>query len=243
MFDKYFDVYLADTPKSKEKHYHIRYQVYCDEMGFEDKKNLWAHQESDQWDERAVHFLVRHRETGQWIGAMRIVFKENGILPLQEFCSLDHEYDKDSLDIEISRLCLIKDIRRRKTDDDPPLGLNTRADLPINDNENITALYSRRQINRSIIWGLFRAASLYSSEHRIDNWYFLGTKALARIISREGFKMMQAGAACDHRGKRYPYRIELPEILDNTIWSTDFKKGYRLFSELEASNSHREQVA
>lgn len=232
MFDDYFDVYLADTPKGKEEHYSLRYKVYCEEMGFEDKKAFPLEQERDYWDEHSVHFLVRHRETEQWIGAMRMVFSQNGSLPLQDFCSIDHADDCDSNDIEISRLCLLKDIRKRKTDEEPPLGLNTKTDSAATET-NVTELFSRRHISRSLIWGLFRAASIYSSEHNIDNWYFLGTKALARIISKEGFAMTQVGDVCHHRGERYPFKVEMSEILENAIWSTDFKKGYRLFSELQ----------
>ncbi len=236
MFDNYFDVYLADTPKGKEEHFKLRYKVYCEEMGFEDKNDFSAHREHDHWDPHSVHFLVRHRETGQWIGAMRMVFKHEESLPLHEFCAIEHDMDAVSQDIEISRLCLVKDIRRRKTDTESPLALNTQSDPSTKEN-NVTDLFSRRVINRSLIWGLFRAASIYSAENNIDNWFFLGTKALARIISREGFKMTQVGEGCDHRGMRYPFRVELKEILANSIWTKDFKKGYRLFSELQEGNA------
>lgn len=232
MFDDYFDVYLADTSKGKEEHYKLRYQVYCEEMGFEDKNEFSSKQEMDRWDNHSVHFLVRHRETKQWVGAMRMVFRQGGALPLQKLCSIDGVIDRDGADIEISRLCLIKNIRKRKTDREPPLGLNAKADMKAKGG-NVTDLYSRRQINRSLIWGLFRAASIYSEENNIDNWYFLCTKALARIISREGFSMSQVGNVCHHRGERYPFRIDLQEIMGNAIWRKDFKNGYRLFSQLE----------
>lgn len=231
MFDDYFDVYLADTAEGREEHYKLRYQVYCEEMGFEDKNIFSSEQEKDRWDDNAVHFVVRHKETKQWVGAMRMVFKQDGALPLQEHCSLNTRHEPKSIDIEISRLCLVKEIRRRKTDEEPPLGLNSNTDAATR-GKNVTDLFNRRQINVSLIWGLFRAASIYSEENGIDNWYFLSTKALARIIGREGFKMSQVGDVCYHRGERYPFKIDLNEILNNAIWSKNFKEGYRLFSEL-----------
>ena len=88
MFDNYFDVYLANTPEGKEEHYNLRYKVYCEEMGFEEKNDLMPGQEQDVWDEHSVHFLIRHRETGQWVGAMRMVFQQDGTLPLKESCSI-----------------------------------------------------------------------------------------------------------------------------------------------------------
>ncbi|WP_051906935.1 PEP-CTERM/exosortase system-associated acyltransferase [Methylomarinum vadi] len=232
MFDDYFDVYLADTAEGREEHFKLRYQVYCEEMGFEDKNNFSSEQEKDRWDDNAVHFLVRHKETKQWVGAMRMVFKQDGALPLQEHCSLNTPHESNNIDIEISRLCLVKEIRRRKTDEEPPLGLNGKADMPAQ-GKNVIDFYNRRKINQSLIWGLFRAASIYSEEKNIDNWYFLSTKALARIISRVGAKMSLVGNGCHYRGERYPFKIDLNEVLSNDIWTNDFKKGYRLFSELD----------
>ncbi len=231
MFDQYFEVVLADTAAGLNTHYNLRYQVYCEEMGYEDKSRFPEELENDHWDEHSVHFIIRHKHTHQWIGAMRMVFPNNGELPLQEFCSIDREHSNNKQDIEISRLCLINDIRKRKTDDEPPLALNTIGDPQ--SGSDVTQLYSRRHINKSLIWGLFRAASLYSQANDIDNWYFLGSKALARVISREGFKMQQIGEGCEHRGKRYPFKVEMQHIVNNKIWSESFNNGYTLFSELE----------
>ena len=239
MFDEHFEVFLADTVEGKKEHYKLRYQVYCEEMGYEEKNIFADQQEKDFWDRKAVHFLIRHKETKQWVGAMRMVFKQGNKLPFQEFCSLPSSEDKNITEIEISRLCLVKEIRKRKTDQEPPLGLNIKSDskqqTPQNSesSENIKDFYSRRNVSRSLIWGLFRAASIYSAKHHIDNWYFLGTKALARIISKEGFAMTQVGGACNHRGQRFPFKVEMDEILNNSIWSSDFKNGYRLYSELD----------
>ncbi len=242
MFDDYFEVFLADTPAGKRNHFNLRYQVYCEEMGYEDKTRFPEALEVDQWDDDSVHFIIRYKQTGQWIGAMRMVFPRDESLPLQELCAIDQDNNaQHSQSIEISRLCLIQDIRKRKTDEEPPLGLNVQADSQIS--KDVTQLYSRRHINKSLIWGLFRAASLYSQANNIDNWYFLGTKALARVISREGFKMQQIGEGCDHRGMRYPFKVEMREIMNNDIWSENFNNGYRLYSELEQNDALQRQAA
>jgi N-acyl amino acid synthase of PEP-CTERM/exosortase system len=242
MFDEYFEVVLADTPTGLNTHFNVRYQVYCEEMGYEDKSRFPDELEADAWDEHSVHFLIRHKHTHQWIGAMRMVFPHNGELPMQEFCPIDREKSNHVKEIEISRLCLINDIRKRKTDKEPPLGLNTKAD-PHTLSNDVTQLYSRRHINKSLIWGLFRAASLYSQAEGIENWYFLGSKALARVISREGFKMQQIGEGCEHRGKRYPFKVEMQHIIDNEIWSRSFNNGYTLYSELAEAQQLRLNAA
>lgn len=242
MFDEFFEVFLADTEEGMETHYHLRYKVYCEEMGYEDKNLFSKELERDEWDKHSVHFIVRHKETGQWVGAMRMVYQNNAILPLQEFCSIAADVESKKNNIEISRLCLVKEIRRRKTDNEPPLSLDVSADTSHN-NKDIHELYSRRHINKSLIWGLFRAASVYSQEKNIDNWYFLGTKALARVITREGFKMRQVGDGCDHRGMRYPFKVKMEDIINNSIWSKGFQQGYRLYSELESVQQALSKVA
>lgn len=232
MFDQYFEVFLADTDEGKEKHYNIRYQVYCEEMGFENKDQFPMEQESDHWDENSVHFLVRLKHTKEWVGAMRLIPPKDEALPLEGLCSIDEPaHQTDSKSVELSRLCLVKEIR--KPNFDCPYGI---SDDPSSEkeaiHENVKLFFSHNEVKKSIIWGLFRAASLYCEENSIKKWFFLTTKALARIITRKGFDMIGIGGVCEHKGKRYPYKIEVKGILLSDFWE-DYKTGYHLYSELE----------
>ena len=241
MFDKYFEVFLADRSEAINIHKRIRYQVYCEEMGFEDKSNFLNEQEWDKWDKYSVHFIVRHKYTGQWVGALRLVTPNNDQLPLTEPTTLkDHQgnaIEINSSSVELSRLCLIKEIRRRTTDTDPPLGLNrVQENSDYSDqSDKIEPIYKDRRINLSIIWGLFRAAADYSAQNNINRWFFLTTKALARVIGREGFLLHPAGESCEHAGKRYPFTMELDEIFAREPQSKMAAKvktsSYRLYSE------------
>ena len=174
MFDDHFEVFLADTRESKEIHYSIRYQVYCEEMGFENKEDFPSEQEFDEYDSHSTHFIVRTRQTGQWVGAMRMIFKNDQLFPLEKHCTLNTMIKNDIFNrsVEISRLCLVKEIRRRNTDCDPPLGLAKEND-EIKKGDNVIPFHGRRHIERSIIWGLFRAAAVHSKERNIQKWYFL----------------------------------------------------------------------
>jgi N-acyl amino acid synthase of PEP-CTERM/exosortase system len=127
MFDKNFEVFLADTPESKAIHYSIRYQVYCEEMGFENKDNFPLEQEFDEYDSQSTHFIVRTRLTGHWVGAIRMVFNTDHFLPIEKHCVLNETINKSdsSQSVELSRLCLVKEIRRRFNDIDPPMELRT----------------------------------------------------------------------------------------------------------------------
>jgi len=116
MFDDYFEVFLADTDEARRIHYNIRYQVYCQELAYEDSERFPNQMEIDQWDQPyhngqgSVPFLVRLKYSGEWIGAMRLVFSNHQSLPMGDFCSVEQPIR--TTDIEVSRLCLIKNIRK-----------------------------------------------------------------------------------------------------------------------------------
>ena len=246
MFDKYFEVFLADTAESRKIHFQIRYQVYCEEMGFEDKSVFIHKEEWDKWDQHSVHFIVRHKYTGQWVGAMRLVAPQGKQLPLNDYTSLKDKQGNaiqiQSSNVELSRLCLIKEIRRRSTDTTPPLGLDQfqkdhAKSAESQNSENVEAIYKDRRINLSLIWGLFRAAADYSAQNNINRWFFLTNKALARVIGREGFVLHPVGEGCEHAGRRYPFSMELEEIFAKESQSQMAAKvktsSYQLFSEYQ----------
>lgn len=244
MFDENFEVFLADTKESKKIHYFIRYQVYCEEMGFENKDDFPLEEEFDEYDNHSAHFIVRSRQTGQWVGAMRMVFKNNQPLPLEKHCSLDAPIF-DSIfnrSIEISRLCLVKEIRRRNTDSSPPIGLFDE-DGDIQKGANVIPFHRRKHVERSIIWGLFRAASVLSEQKNVKKWYFLGANALARIICKTGVNLKQIGEPCYFNGERYPFELALNDILANPIWLNDFKNGYTLYSDVEMNKAVDQRVS
>lgn len=238
MFDKYFEIVLADTQEAREIHYNIRYQVYCEELGYENTDKFPNQQEFDKWDPQddndhsSVPFLVRLKHTGQWIGAMRLVHYNGHALPLEETSSLDQAINSPA--IEISRLCMIKEIRNPHLGNSYGINENDINDEHISneeDSEQIELFYSNPKVKGTIIWGLFNAALQYSRDNNIKKWYLLTTKALTRIIKRQGFNIEQVGPTCEHRGKRSPYRFDVNEIIDNPIWDS-FNNRYRLYSEI-----------
>jgi N-acyl amino acid synthase of PEP-CTERM/exosortase system len=235
MFDEHFEVFLADTKKSRDIHYSIRYQVYCEEMGFEEKDDFPNKLESDEYDKCSTHFIVRHKHTGAWVGAMRLIFKNNQPLPLEKKCFLDElvEYNDLFHTVELSRLCLVKDVRRRFIDIDPPHGIADDSNVDI-ETDKVRLFYDHRRNGRSIIWGLLRAATEYGYHNNIQKCFFLTTPALARLIHKGGLTMLNIGAPCDHNGERYPFKMNVTEIYHSYIWN-DYKNGYRQFSELNLS--------
>ena len=232
-FDSSFEVFLADTLESKQIHYQLRYQVYCDEMGFEDKTQFPEQMEYDEWDDHSIHFLVRHKASGHWLGGLRLVSHRDQTLPFENSANL---YQKilpveRQAAAEMSRLCVIKEARRFSSKRFAPYGIPEQEISK--ENDKVRSLYNFKNHTRSLMWGLFRAAAEYSSKQNLQYWYFLVAPALACFIRREGFEMRQVGDVCQHRGLRTPYQISVENILANPLWLKDYKQHYSLYSDLE----------
>ncbi|WP_143096320.1 GNAT family N-acyltransferase [Ectothiorhodospira mobilis] len=105
-----YEVFVADTPGTRRIHHAIRYSVYCLERGFEDPGEFPDGQERDPWDAQATAFTVRDRETGLWVGAMRLVHPLGGHLPVHRLTRLRREYAPTSTGgaTELSRICITK---------------------------------------------------------------------------------------------------------------------------------------
>jgi len=245
MFDNHFEVFLADTEESKNIHYNIRYQVYCEEMGFENHEDFPEQMEYDEDDKRSVHFIVRSKGGGEWIGAMRLINKLDGQLPIEKSCKINKNIIANDIfeTVELSRLCLTKGVRRRMRDIDPPHGIEEVIDRS-KETKKVKSIASGLKKNRLIIWGLIHAAAEYCYRTNKQNWYFVATSALAKVLRRGGLSLTNIGEPFQHRGERFPFKMNAVETFHSKVWQNDYKTSYRLFSELEgALSSKYEAVA
>lgn len=233
MFDNHFEVFLADTPESKEIHYAIRYQVYCEEMEFANKDDFPQKLERDVYDNFSSHFIIRHIHTGQWIGAMRLIFRKGELLfPMEKHCTFSEYTDLNLFNqsVELSRLCVIKEIRRGYTETAALYG------MPYADNDiKVVRSHNSNNINqalrRRIIFGILKAASEYCYNNDIKDWYFLTTASLSKILRKGGLNVLRVGESCYHYGERYPFKMDAIETYHNVAaWKDDYKKSYRHFS-------------
>jgi len=222
MFDNHFEVFLADTKESKEIHYNIRYQVYCEEMGFENASNFPDKKEIDEDDAKSIHFIVKDKKTKDWVGAMRLIKKKGGLLPIEKSCNLDEKIeDNDLFDtVEISRLCLVKEARIGN----PPQG-DVEELTVVKEASEIKRIPTKNKLNRMIIWGLFHAASEYCYNNNINFCYFMTTSVLAKVMSRGGLGLTGIGEPCEHRGQRFPFKINAFKTFKSEMW-----EGFSSFS-------------
>ena len=211
MFDNRYEVILADTAEARQIHYNLRYQVYCLEEEFESREAFPDQMERDTWDDNSVHFIVRCKETMEWLAAMRLVLPRQERLPLQNLCEIDSRVvslNQDANIAEVSRIC-IKDTFRRNIRSDLAVVSETGVAPAEAGNQHAPA---RQKYKKSeIMLGLLRAASVYSRKNNISNWYFLTTPALARLMNQMNIQLIKIGSACMHRGKRYPFMADLKD--------------------------------
>ena len=238
MFDGYYEAVIADTPLGRQIHHQIRYAVYCLETGFEHPDLYPDGEERDPWDQHSIHLLVRHRATGQWVGAMRLIRPvSGGVLPIHALTGLDLPANGDHGVAEVSRLCVLGAHRREVTTQATPDAQDAiGAFLPLPRDRHAVAEGRRKKLARrpalewkwdsrpggvdqhrlrgpEIMAGLLRAAMEYSRDHGITHWYFLTNPSLARLVKRMKVEMLRVGDACYHRGLRHPYWVDLNEAV------------------------------
>ncbi len=198
LFDDSYEVILADTEASRAIHRKVRYQVYCMERGFENPADFPTGEEHDHWDAHAAQFVVRQRDSGAWVAAMRLVLPYAASFPLETLHCLtpghaDH-IQRRRLG-EISRICII------------------RSPNPHHDNPYLDPGFGHVAPDREseVMLGMLRAITVCGLERGIEHCYLLVTNAFARLLRRIGVLLHSVGVATEHRGLRAPYLIELRE--------------------------------
>jgi N-acyl amino acid synthase of PEP-CTERM/exosortase system len=146
---------------------------------------------------------------------------------------------------EVSRLCLVKEIRRRKKEHlQTPYG-HAGIGIGIGDEKfkstNVKTFYSQRQLRQSILFGLVHASAQYCVENDINDWFWLGTDALAKILRKSGLNISKVGDACQHRGERFPFKVSPAQTL--SALESGYAKSFILYSELKNTDSELFQAS
>ncbi|MBK8750792.1 MAG: PEP-CTERM/exosortase system-associated acyltransferase [Candidatus Competibacteraceae bacterium] len=198
LFDDSYEVILADTEASRAIHHKIRYQVYCMERSFENPADFPAGEESDHWDTHAAQFIVRQRDSGAWVAAIRLVLPYAASFPLETLHCLtpghaDHIRRRHLG--EISRVCVI------------------RSPKPHHRNPHLDHHFDHVTPDREsqVMLGLIRTIIVHGLERGIEHCYLLVTDAFARLLRRIGVVLHSVGIATEHRGFRAPYLMGLRE--------------------------------
>src|SRR5687767_12585927 len=115
-----FSMALADTEELRSRVYQLRYQVFCQELGYAMRQT--DGQEADPYDQRSLHCLLQHRASRIDTGCVRLVLPlpgRGGGLPFESFGM--RYVDRRLLDwrkldatscCEVSRLAVAAQFRR-----------------------------------------------------------------------------------------------------------------------------------
>ena len=208
-YQKYFEVIVADNEQLLTEAYRLRYQVYCVENPYEDPAENPGQLETDHFDQRSVHCLLRHKPTGAMAGTVRIVLPNrddpDNSFVMQRECKDPMIRDPERFPIdrmaEISRLCISKAFRQRKGDRRYPR------------NEEEQGRPDERRAIPNMVLGLYEGMVRMSVVHDIEHWCGLLEPTLLRMVKPFGLYADKIGPIVDYHGRRQPCYMELKRLL------------------------------
>lgn len=220
-FHKYFKVVVADTPELLEEVFRIRFQVLCVEQrlpGF-DISNYPDGLESDSYDQHSCHILLQHRDSGDFMGTVRLIMFDP-MNPEKPFpMELHTRFDPELFDItklsrrhtaEISRFVILERYIRRRAD------RCTAKNIEGNKKNTVTERRCFPNIGLSFVVGILRLSAQYD----LKNWVSVMDPALNRLLSYFGADLNPVGPLIDYHGLRRPYFIRIIDAV-NKMHSKD----------------------
>lgn len=204
-FFSYFDIRRAQSDDDIDVALRLRYAVYCEELGYEDKHAFPDGREQDRFDQRAQHCFLLHRATGRAAGCFRLILNPPGTdpLPFEQVCAgtflpgpLAPDPQHRQIYGEISRLAVHSDFRRRAGEQQSPLGLAAESESDLD---------SRHY--PMVAMGLFLGASALALNLGLDRVYVMMEPRLARLLRSCGIVFTQIGDIIDYHGRRGPFVI------------------------------------
>jgi len=212
MFHKYFEAVAATQEELRTEVFRIRYDVYCEELRFEDPARFPDKQEIDPFDRFSRHCLLWHKSSRSYAGCVRLVQVDpenpDEPLPFERLCK-DRMYPEvltrlvpDRRNVgEISRLAVRASFRRRKGESSVPGGIVE---------ERQGAFGGMR--TPWIALGLYLSAAAAGLIRGLDGVFALMEPRLARRLGTYGIKFHQVGEPVEHRGERAPFFISRHDL-------------------------------
>jgi N-acyl amino acid synthase of PEP-CTERM/exosortase system len=221
-YQKSFRVIQANSDALRDIAFRLRYQIYCVENGmdFSDAANVAEDLEKDAYDDNALHYLLYQKQTDEAVGTVRVVLpREDKLLhsfPLQFICDhpLIHMEDRASKFCEVSRLCMIKEFRKRPGDGAVlPAYFEQDQNMHI---ENAANVYIRRVIPFAPL-GLLRAAFEGALDRGLTDCICILDPEQLYALQRIGLSYRVLGPRLDMGGPQQPVIFNIKHALDNMI--------------------------
>ncbi len=226
LYQSYFDVRcdIGSEELLLAEALRLRYQVYCVEHPYEDQSAFPDGMERDQYDARALHSLLLHRDSRQVAGTVRLILPDEqapmGSLPIDILCTDACLRDQILLPrqglAEVSRFAVSKLFRRRAEDAPTPTGVGPLW-------SERSQAEQRRVPHLSL--GLVQAMVFNSRRHGITHWVAEMEPALLRMYAKLGVHWIKLGPVVDFHGRRQPCYTNLNDMLQRArkerpdVWS------------------------
>lgn len=232
VFNEYFEMVPAISNDLKNEVYKLRYQVYCIENNFESPNQFPDQLEFDSFDQRSIHYLIRHRKSGEYAATTRLILpdvnKLEKLFPLELHCEIDNLAVLRTINrahlAEISRFCVSKTFKKRKNE------TQTLASAS-SDWQNFSTQEERRtfpHLTLALIACFIRA----SYENDIHYLYATIEPSLLRFVSSTwNINFTKIGPLTNYHGERWPSVIKVSDLLDGVakkdleIWDMLTNKG------------------
>lgn len=237
IFNSVFHVELATSPKVINEVFEVRYQVYCVDRHFEDPSCFLDKREHDDYDERSVHALIRHKKTGDSVATVRLVMAgdnpEQNDFPMEQ--CVKHMSSAAQIAIanaprneiaEISRMAVSREFRRRLNEEQTVSGISETAYYCDSANGKRAMPY--------ISLGLFAAILQMSVKHGITHWMAVMEPAQLRLLKRCGVEFDHVGPILEYHGRRRPAFTNAKTMLERIkrrrpdVWALITKNGQYL---------------
>lgn len=210
-FMQEFKFKLCATLEEKEKVYHLRHNIYCEELQYEEPSDPIKKLEYDIHDQNSIHCLIEHNRTGIIAGCVRVVIPNHQCpqplnqLPLQSYGgkSLTHpelhpdKLKKDSY-YEISRLAVNRLFRSKARNNNIITEIFNDIEFTSEEKKLFPILSSSL-----FITGYALGRSLGKTQV-----FAMMEPSLPRLLSLTGFHFTKVGETIDFHGRRSAYYID-----------------------------------
>ena len=208
-FRRYFALVPAHTEPLRRQAYHIRYRVYAEELGWEDKARFPEGYETDAYDSVSESCLLQHRESQQFVGCVRLIMAataQTSLFPFElALRNAGHLLEAPGLledwrasAGEISRVAVISPFRRRHNEQNYP-------DNPPAEEANVIP---ERRVFPHIAMGLYLGAAALGLSRGLERVFAIMEPRLARRLRSYGIEFEPVGAPLEHHGLRIPYCLQ-----------------------------------
>lgn len=220
LFERFRDQFafiLAREEATRRRIFRLRYDIYCEELGYEAPAIPGQYQEHDAYDPYSLQCLIQHRQSGLSAGCMRLVLPDHAqqadleSLPLLAHCRASLTHDSLHPDrfsrhevCEISRLAISPLFRRRSTEEEieslvePPYAFSA----------------AERQTFPLIVVGLFLATYALLGLAGRPHAFAMMEPRLPRLLRMSGFHFTRVGETIDFHGKRSAFYIDQRRVED-----------------------------